>query len=169
MSEAQPAPGRLERLGKALEDAILVVLLTGMIALAAGQIVLRNVFDLGFMWTDELLRLLVLWLAVAGAVAASRQDRHISIAVLDRILPERGRHAVKVLTHAFTAGVCGLIAWHSVAFVRGSHEFGDTLLGGVPAWIPQAVLPVGFTLITYRFTLLALRQLPALLRPTGRQ
>lgn len=167
MSESEPALGRLERLGKALEDAVLVILLSGMIGLAAGQIVLRNVFDTGFFFTDELLRLLVLWLAVAGAVAASRQDKHISIAILDRLLPERAQAAVKALVHAFTAGVCGLIAWHSLAFVRTSHEFGDTLLGSVPAWIPQAVLPLGFALIAWRFALFTLRDAIALVRREG--
>lgn len=167
MNKPEPALGRLERLGKALEDAVLVILLAGMIGLAAGQIVLRNVFDIGFFWTDELLRLLVLWLAVAGAVAASRQDRHISIAVLDRLLPPRAQAAAKALVHAFTAGVCGLIAWHSLAFVRTSHEFGDTLLGSVPAWLPQAVLPLGFALICWRFALFTARDLMALLRGGG--
>ncbi len=159
MTGPEPLFGRLERVGKALEDAVLVVLLTAMILLAAGQIVLRNFFDIGFFWSDELLRLLVLWLAVAGAVAASRKDRHISIAVLDRFLPERAGAVVKVLLDAFTAAVCGLIAWYSLAFVRMSHEFGDILLGGVPAWIPQAVLPLGFGLIAWRYGLFVVRGL----------
>lgn len=162
-----PEPGalaKLERLGKALEDAVLVILLGAMIALAAGQILLRNVFDAGFFWTDELLRMLVLWLAVAGGIAASRQDRHIAISVLDRLLPARGRLAMSVLTHGFTATVSGLIAWHGLAFVRTSHEFGDTLLGDVPAWIPQAVLPIGFALIAWRFAVLAVRAALSALR-----
>ncbi len=167
MTEPESALGTLERIGKALEDAVLVVLLTSMVLIGAGQIVLRNVFDIGFLWTDELLRLLVLWLAVAGAVAASRQDRHISIALLDRFLPDRGQQAVKFLTHLFTAGVCGLIAWHSLAFVRSSLEFGDTLLGNVPAWIPQAVLPLGFGLIAWRFSLFALKDILRLFRKAG--
>jgi TRAP-type C4-dicarboxylate transport system permease small subunit len=158
VSDQEKPLGRLERLGKALEDAVLVLLLTGMILLAAGQILLRNLFDFGFIWSDELLRLLVLWLAVAGAVAASRSDRHISLAVLDRFLPPRGQHLVAVLTHLFTATVCALIAWFSLDFVRMSHEFGDLLLGNVPAWVLQAVMPVGFALIAYRYTLLALRE-----------
>jgi TRAP-type C4-dicarboxylate transport system permease small subunit len=156
---------RLERLGKLLEDLTLVFLLTGMILLAAGQIVLRNLFDLGFAWTDELLRLLVLWLAVAGAVAASRRDRHLSLAVLDQYLPRRARHAVAVITHFFTAAVCGLISRYSLDFVLASHEFGDQLLGGVPAWILQSVLPFGFALMTYRYVLLALREIMAAFRP----
>lgn len=159
MSDPQDSPlGKLERLGKALEDALLVLLLSGMILLAVAQIVLRNVFDIGFVWTDELLRLLVLWLAVAGAVAASRSDRHISLAVLDRLLPPLGQHLAAVVTHLFTAVVCAMIAWFSLDFVRMSHEFGDLLLGSIPAWVLQAVMPVGFALIAYRYVLLAIQE-----------
>ena len=125
----------LARAGRWLEDALLVLILTGMILLAAAQIVLRNFFDVGFIWGDELLRMLVLWLAVAGAVAASRSDKHIAIELLNRYLPERGALAAKVVVHLFTAAVAGVMAWHSLAFVRTSWEFGDVLLGSVPAWI----------------------------------
>jgi TRAP-type C4-dicarboxylate transport system permease small subunit len=159
--------GRLERAGRLAEDALMVTLLTGLILLAAGQIVLRNFFDVGFIWGDEALRMLVLWLAVAGAVAASRSDKHINIAVLDRFLPGRFGAAKDLLIHLFTATICGVVAWHSLLFVRTSHEFGDVLLGQVPAWILQAVLPVGFGLICYRYTLFAIGDLRGLFR--GRQ
>ena len=120
---------------------------------------MRNLFDVGFFWSDELLRLLVLWIAVAGAVAASRTDRHISIAVLDRFLPERLKTLSRILIDLFTAAVCALITWHSIAFVRTSREFGDTMLGDVPAWVMQLVLPIGFGLIAYRHTLMGIKRL----------
>ena len=154
--------GSLERAGKIGEDAILVLILTTMILLAAGQIVLRNLFGTGLPWGDEMLRMLVLWLAVAGAVAASRTDKHISIDVLNRFLPERAALAVKVAVHLFTAVVCGVVAWHSLAFVQTSREFEDVLLGGVPAWILQAVLPLGFGLIAWRYSLFTARELAGL-------
>ncbi len=97
MSRVKRVLGALEKAGMAAEDAVLVLILTGMIVLAAGQIVLRNAFNIGFIWTDELLRLLVLWLAVAGSVAASRMDKHISIAVLDRFLSPTLKLAAKVI------------------------------------------------------------------------
>lgn len=155
---------RLERAGRLAEDALLVALLTGLILLAAGQIVLRNFFDVGFIWGDEALRMLVLWLAVAGAVAASRTDKHINIAVLDRFLPGRFGTAKDLLVHAFTAVICGIVTWHSGQFVRTSHEFGDLLLGQVPAWLLQLVLPVGFGLICYRYALFAIGDLRRLFR-----
>lgn len=148
---------RLERAGKAMEDAVLVLILAVMILLATTQIVLRNFFDTGFAWSDELLRLLVLWLAMAGAVAAGRKDRHISIAVLGRFLPPAVYRLSRILLDLFTAGVCGLLAWYSLQFVRDSHAYGDLLLGGVPAWMAQAVLPLGFALLSWRYALFALR------------
>lgn len=143
----------LQKAGNGAEDLILALVLGGMVLLAFGQIVLRNFFDIGFFWSDELLRLMVLWLTVAGAVAASRGDRHLSIAVLDRFLPPRTLSAINTFLHLFTAGVCALIAWQSLRFVQSSHEFGDVMLGGVPAWILQAVMPLGFAIIAWRYTL----------------
>jgi len=150
---------RLEKVGRTVEDAVLVIILSGMILLAAGQIVARNVFDFGFIWSDELLRMLVLWIAVAGAVAASRTDKHINIAILDRFLPPRLNDIVKIIIDLFTAGVCAVVTWYSINFVRTSYEYGDVLLGDVPAWILQLVMPVGFGLISWRYTLFFLKRL----------
>ena len=44
---------RLDRLGQLLENIALVTMLGGMIVLAFGQIVLREVFETGFVWADE--------------------------------------------------------------------------------------------------------------------
>jgi len=148
---------RLEKAGKAFEDGLLVLILGSMILLAATQIILRNFFDIGFSWTDELLRMLVLWLAVAGAVAASRKDRHISIALLDRYVPPSATRWVEFFLDLFTAGVCGLICWHSTTFVWSGYQYGDTLLGDIPAWILQMVLPIGFGLICWRYLIFATR------------
>ena len=150
--------GRLEQAGKLAEDALLVLILGTMVLLAASQIILRNFLDIGFIWGDEMLRMLVLWLAVAGAVAASRSDKHISIDVLNRFLPERVSLAAKIVVPLFTAVICGYVAWHSLAFVLTSREFEDVLLGNTPAWILQSVLPVGFGLMAWRYALFTLKE-----------
>ncbi len=155
---------RLDRMGRIAEDVVLVVILSGMILLAASQIVLRNFLNVGFIWGDELLRMLVLWIAVAGAVAASRTDKHINIAIFDRFLPEKLANVSKGLIHLFTTVIAGIMTWFSIQFVRTSHEFGDVLLGGVPAWLLQLILPIGFGLISYRYFVFAIKDLAGLLR-----
>ncbi len=151
----------LERWGKAAEDAVLVILLGAMIVLAVTQIVLRNGFGGGFIWADETLRLMVLWVALAGAVAAARADKHLAINVLARALPPRGQSAARFITNGFTAFICGVLAWHSYRFVQLSIEFEDVLVGNLPAWWFQVVLPVAFGLMCWRYFAFALQDIVA--------
>ncbi len=156
----------LERWGTALENALLVLLLGAMILLATAQIVLRIGFDRGFIWADELLKILVLWVALIGSVATSRSRRHLRIDLLSHYLPRRYARLPVLIVDAFAAIVCGLVAWHSARYVLLTVEFGDTVLLDVPAWAVQGVLPVAFALMAYRFALHCLEELLGLLRGT---
>lgn len=156
---------RLDALGKfgeAIENILLLMLLVGMIGLSAAQILLRNFFDVGFFWSDEVLRMLVLWIALTGAVAASRSDKHIAINLLDNFLSPRALPAARLLTHAFSAVICGLLAWFSLQFALTTREYGDVVLGNVPAWLLQLILPLGFGLMTYRYLLYCIKDILAL-------
>lgn len=165
MTDTSPATGSqtgflksIERAGQLIENSALVIILTGMIVLASVQILLRNAFGGGFAWADEALRLMVLWVAMLGAVAASRDDRHISIDVLARILPEKIKNWAVALVNAFTAAISFTLAWFSWVFVAESRLYEDQLLNDLPAWIFQAILPVAFFLIGYRYSVWFLRR-----------
>src|SRR5690606_12731212 len=51
---------------RALEDALLIVAFGSLVVLAGLQIVMRNIFESGFVWIDPLLRILVLWVGMLG-------------------------------------------------------------------------------------------------------
>jgi TRAP-type C4-dicarboxylate transport system permease small subunit len=144
---------RAEAIGRLVENVLLAVLLTGLIGLASYQILLRNVFAAGLPWADGLVRLAVLWLAAIGAVAATRDRRHIEINLIARALPDALRRLVAAGVNGFAAGVTGFLAWQSGRFVADSRAFEDTLLGDWPAWHFQLVLPVAFALMAWRFAL----------------
>lgn len=148
-----------ERWGRGFENALLFVLLLGLILLGSTQIFLRNVLSMGFPWVDGVIRLMVLWLGLAGGIAASRDRKQIAIDIVTRTLPVKAKRVIDLAAHLFTAGVTGLLAWHSLRFVQDSYVFGDTLLNDLPAWMFQLILPIGFAAICYRYTLRALREL----------
>jgi len=136
-----------------LEDGVLALLLGAMVLLAPLQIFLRVFFDEGLTWADPLIRVLVLWVGLLGAVAASRGDRHITVDVLARVLSGRPRALVGVVVHAFTTTVCAVLAWHSWRFVETEREFGSVAFMDVPAWIPELILPFSFGVIALRYAL----------------
>ncbi len=147
---------RADRWGRRLENIVLVALLGGLILLAASQIVLRNIFSAGLPWADPAVRMMVLWLALAGGIAAGRDRKQIAIDAVTRLLPGRARRLADTTACLFTCAVTSALAWHSARFVRDSFVFGDTVFAGWPAWMFQIILPVGFAVIAYRYFLRAL-------------
>ncbi|MCZ6560066.1 MAG: TRAP transporter small permease [Gammaproteobacteria bacterium] len=149
--------------GRRIENGLLVLLLTSMIFLASAQIFLRNFLDSGITIGDELLRILVLWLAILGALAASRDQRHIAIDALTRHLSPRLGMLAALFICVFVAVVCGFISHASFLFVRGAYIANESVLGGQPAWVFQAILPIGFGLMSWRYLTHAARSIRILL------
>ncbi|MGB5625734.1 MAG: TRAP transporter small permease [Woeseiaceae bacterium] len=150
---------RLERTGNFLETAALVTLLSAMMLLAVGQIVLREVFNTGFVWADELIKLMVLWLAMVGSIAAARENRHIRIDALSHVLPKLAVELTRVLVDVFAAIICGVVAWHAWRYLQVEIEYQDTVLVNIPAWIAHSVLPAAFLLVSFRFVVLVVKQI----------
>ena len=152
------ALARLERFGRLAENAMLVVLLGALVLLAVGQIILREVFETGFFRADELIKLLVLWLAMIGSVAATRDNRHIRIDALSHLLPDKAVTAIRLFVDTFAAVICGVVAWQAWRYLQLEIEFEDTVLINVPAWMAHIVVPGAFALMSYRFAVSVIRE-----------
>jgi TRAP-type C4-dicarboxylate transport system permease small subunit len=166
---AEERPGGLTRLIRVsravqgglrvVEDGLLVAILAGMVFLAGAQIVLRNLFDSGFVWADPALRLMVLWVGMVGAMVATRFDKQITVDVASRFLPARWRAGVRVVTDVFTAGVAGTVAWHAVRLMLDDRAAGITVFASVPVWVCEAIIPIAFGVISIRYALYGVRHL----------
>ena len=147
---------RLIRVINRLEDWLLVSMLAVMVVLAVTQIIYRNVAGGGVAWIDPLLRLLVLWVALSGAVIASRTDNHIRIDFFARYISGKYYIYIKRIVHAYCVIICAVIAWYSVSFVRMDYEYGTEAFAGIPAWITELIIPIAFGMMAFRYFLLFL-------------
>ena len=148
-----------------IEDALLVSLLLLMIGLAVFQIVLRNGFDAGIVWADPLVRVLVLWLGLIGAMVASRTDNHISIDIVSKYLPTDLKRFTGLLVYLFTTIVCALMTWHSARFVIMEKAVGMPAFFSVPIWVCELVIPFAFGIITIRYALFFMESLIRIFTP----
>lgn len=148
-----------------VEDGVLVALLLGMIGIVVTQIVLRNLFEFGIVWGEILVRILVLWIGLAGGMVASRQGRHISIDLVARYLPSRAKSIANSVVSIFTAVVCALAAYYSLRFVHAEFQDGFMAFAWVPVWICEAIIPFGFGVIALRFTISSFVNLTQAVKP----
>lgn len=133
-----------------IETGLIALLVLAMVVLAGAQIVLRNFFDTGLEWADPLLRAMVLWTAMLGALAAARDDKHIGLDILAHFVHGKARRAIHLVTLLFAAGVAGLMAWHGYGLVMLDYG-GTATIAGIPQWMIEAIIPLGFGLIALRF------------------
>ncbi len=141
-----------------VEDLLLALLLTAMIALACTQILLRNFFEFSLLWVDPLLRVMVLWLGLLGAVVASRNNRHISVDLLVRLVRGVQRRALVTVNALFTSAVCALVAVHGARLVQFEYLDQTRAFAGVPVWALEIIIPVSFAAIALRYALYAAAQ-----------
>ena len=144
-----------------LEDSILVLLLLAMILLAGFDILARSLFGGGIAWIPPLLRIMVLWVGLLGALLATRTREHIGIDLINRLGGPLVKRLSSVITLAFAATVAGIVAWYSAAYVGLAKEFGDMAFADIPAWPMQIIIPVSFGLMSLRFAVQSISSLIA--------
>ena len=144
----------LDRLHRA-ENALLAAMLLALLLLAVVQIGMRLLFESGLSWAESLSRMGVLWVALLGALGATRQRHHIMIDVFQRLSGPRLRRALWGVTQLAAAVVAALLAYFGAGLVGLEREAPVPFVLGIPSWVPMLALPVGFGLMSLRFVVAA--------------
>lgn len=143
-----------------LEKAALAVAFGLLLLVALLQIVLRNGFATSLPGADELLRTLVLWLAMLGALGATREGNHIRIDLLAQVLPGPWGQRLHRLSALATAGLCAFAGYHGVLLCQLELEEGRPAFWGLPVWITLLIIPAAFAAMALRFLRHAWRPAP---------
>lgn len=134
----------VERLLSKMVTGLVIIFLSFMIGIAFLQIILRNFFDSGLSWADVTVRHMVLWVGFLGAVIAAIEDRHISLDIFSRMLPQKFKKYVSRLVYFGSSFVCAVLTYASYNFVASERSMESELFAGVPVWIAEVVIPVTF-------------------------
>lgn len=140
-----------------IEDWLLAILVLLLVVLAGSQIILRDFFSTGISWVDPLMRQLVLWTGMLGALAAVRDEKHIALDVLQRFLSPLAQTISRIVTCGFSAAICVMLAWYSFVMLNIDYTSAtpSSAFAALPAWIPEIILPTAFGLMALRFVLRA--------------
>lgn len=135
--------------------AIAGALFLGLVALSALQIVARTLLSTPLTWTEELSRLLLVWMTFVAAGVLSYDDGHLKVETIVARFPPRVRRGVEIGTALLSLVFLAVVAWFSVPILRLS-AFGASGALGLPLTAFRAPAPVGAVLM-FAFTLLRLR------------
>ncbi len=160
------------------EGWLLILFLSLMVSLTFLQVLLRSLFIYAHVgwandlmgtidWAEPFVRLLVLWVTFLGASLVTGENKHIKIDLFTQIIPAAWIPLLDVLLSLAGALVTALLFKASLFYVGTEMSFGGNLFLGIPTWVGQLILPLGFLLICFRFLVRALCSALGILRRTA--
>ena len=106
--------------------AILVTVALGVVTRALGD---------PFIWTDELSRFLMVWLAVFGWVLATRKRIHVRIRFFQDRLPKRMHRAVEIAIQLAMTIFGTLVTAYGMGLIGKNHDLEATSLPISMSWL----------------------------------
>lgn len=144
-SEASGRPGGWHR----AENSLLALLLATMIALPLVEIALRQ-FSVGIPSAPEFLRHLTLLVGMLAGAIAARDGQLLALATASTLFRGRAEAFARRTAGAATAAVSAFLCAASARFVLQERSGGGELAYGIPLWVVQLALPLGFGTIAAR-------------------
>jgi len=130
--------GAFDRAAAVVSCALVVALLAcvslGVVTRAMGE---------PLIWTDELSRFLMVWLAVFGWIAAGRKRIHVRIRFFQDLLPAGGHKATELVMQAAMTLFGILVTVYSIGLIGKNHDLEATSMPISMAWMYAPMLLAG--------------------------
>jgi TRAP-type C4-dicarboxylate transport system permease small subunit len=132
------------------ENGLLSLFLAAMAIIPIAEIVLRTSAGFGIPGSSAIVQHLTLAIGMLGGAVAAREARLLSLSTGATLLTGWARSAVRVFGGAFATTVSALLCVASVQLVLSERQGGKLLVGSLPLWVVEAMLPLGFALVAWR-------------------
>lgn len=146
---AEAAVARIERfvdrVGRATSWLALAIVL-----LMSVNVVLRYLFSVGSVWSQELEWHLLVPLILFGSSYALLHGEHVRVDIVYGRFSPRAKLRVELLSALLVILIAALFIWLSLHYVQQAYEIGEGSPdpGGLPyRFLLKALLPVGFALL----------------------
>ncbi|MDA3919440.1 MAG: TRAP transporter small permease [Salinisphaera sp.] len=134
------------------ENGLVGALIVFAAVMICAQIIARTLFGYSFTWAEEAVRYAIVWLVFVGSAIAVRKDAHISIDVLQNILPEALVRTLSIVVAAVGVFTSLLLLWYGVDLVATMAKFGQKSPAlQVPMYWFYLSIPVSAALMSIRF------------------
>lgn len=151
LTASAPPPTGWRKYVRESENLVLTICLLLLVVIPLAEIFLRRFFQTGISNSSALVQHLSLVIGMVGGAVAAREGRLLSLSTLSSFLKGHWQAGARIFSSAVAAAICFYLAYASYQFVETNREATDKMLAyRIPLWVVQAVMPVGFGLITLR-------------------
>jgi tripartite ATP-independent transporter DctM subunit len=132
------------------ENLLSTLALSGIMLLPLAEIASRKLLGQGVPGSGPFAQSLTLWLGLFGAAIAAREGKLLTLATGEFLPKNRVGEVAHIISGAGGAMVSTLLAIGGYVLLQSDRAAGDVIAIGVPVWVADLALPIGFGLIALR-------------------
>ncbi len=125
---------------------IVGILFAAIVALTIAQVGFRYLLGAPLIWSEELSKLLLVWMVFLGAAAIAFDGKHLDVDVVFKALPRPARTAVRWLNLAVAVAFFAAMGWYALDIIEIESWASLGATGLSAAWV-RAPAAVGAVLI----------------------
>jgi len=132
-----------------LVERICALLMGIMVVVIWFEVVERYFLHLGFTWTEELSRYVMIWAALLAVSCGAFYREHIGLNIVSRFLPPRGARILAIILDLVSMGFFIFLAWYGIGMTKeGLGQFATIF--GITMVVPFAAVPVSSALTAFQ-------------------
>lgn len=134
------------------EGLLIAFCLALLMVLPLIEVIGRKVFHGGLDGASAIQQHLVLIIGLLGGMFAARDRRLLSLSTLSTFLKGRWQIFARIFSSSVAAGITVFLAVAAWQMVQMEKTDDKILAYGIPLWVVELIMPVGFAIIALRLT-----------------
>jgi TRAP-type mannitol/chloroaromatic compound transport system permease small subunit len=121
-----------------------------IVLLMAANVILRYLFSVGSVWSQEMEWHLLAPLILFGIAYALQKGEHVRVDVAYTHFSARNKERVNMVAALLCLAISVIVIWLSLHYVQQSYVIGEKSSdpGGLThRWVLKALIPIGFVLL----------------------
>lgn len=156
--ESRRWAGRVNR----VENSAVTAALAVMVVVPLAEAALRRTLHVSIAASTTIVQHMVLVVGMLGGAIAAREGRLLALSTWgESKLHGPWKGVARIFASAVSVTVCAFLSLAAYQFVKTELDAAKILAYGVPVWVVECVLPLGFALIGARILLRASEKWPA--------
>lgn len=130
-------------------ERICALLIGLMVVVIWFGVVERYFLHLGFTWTEELSRYIMIWAALLAVSCGAYYREHIGLAIVQRFLPPQATRILGICLNLVSISFFLFLAWYGIGMTKAGLGQYATIFG-ITMVVPFAAVPISSSLTAFQ-------------------
>lgn len=135
------------------ETNLMLLFIAILVLVSFLQVLLRKFFNSGIPDSEKIITMMVFYIALIGASAATLKNKHISVEVLSNFVSKKVNNVFNILSSLFAIFITFLLYYYGLEYIEGQQANMDEFIFSIKTTEAEAFMLPCFLLMLIGFIL----------------